>query len=91
MKELGLRHVAKLPSDLSGREVRAALERAGFVFRRQTGSHMMLRRDHLMRGRLHFGRTDPTGESATIAVIVGILDRTAHLASIIIRAPSALQ
>jgi predicted RNA binding protein YcfA (HicA-like mRNA interferase family) len=37
--------VAKLPADLSGREVRAALERAGFVFRRQTGSHMMLRRD----------------------------------------------
>ena len=39
------RHVAKLPTDLSGREVRAALERAGFVFRRQAGSHMMLRRD----------------------------------------------
>jgi len=37
--------VAKLPTDLSGREVRAALERAGFVFRRQTGSHMILRRD----------------------------------------------
>jgi len=37
--------VAKLPSDLSGRQVRAALERAGFVFRRQTGSHMILRRD----------------------------------------------
>jgi predicted RNA binding protein YcfA (HicA-like mRNA interferase family) len=38
--------VAKLPTDLSGREVRAALERAGFVFRRQNGSHMILRRDH---------------------------------------------
>jgi predicted RNA binding protein YcfA (HicA-like mRNA interferase family) len=37
--------VAKLPTDLSGREVRAALERVGFVFRRQAGSHMMLRRD----------------------------------------------
>jgi predicted RNA binding protein YcfA (HicA-like mRNA interferase family) len=37
--------VAKLPTDLSGREVRAALERAGFIFRRQTGSHMILRRD----------------------------------------------
>lgn len=37
--------MAKLPTDLSGREVRAALERVGFVFRRQTGSHMMLRRD----------------------------------------------
>jgi hypothetical protein len=37
--------VAKLPTDLSGRQVRAALERAGFVFRRQTGSHMVLRRE----------------------------------------------
>ena len=37
--------MAKLPTDLSGVEVRAALERAGFVFRRQTGSHMILRRD----------------------------------------------
>jgi predicted RNA binding protein YcfA (HicA-like mRNA interferase family) len=37
--------VAKLPIDLSGREVRAALERSGFVFRRQSGSHMILRRD----------------------------------------------
>jgi predicted RNA binding protein YcfA (HicA-like mRNA interferase family) len=37
--------VAKLPADLSGRDVRAALERVGFVFRRQAGSHMMLRRD----------------------------------------------
>jgi predicted RNA binding protein YcfA (HicA-like mRNA interferase family) len=37
--------VAKLPTDLSGREVRAALERAGFIFRRQIGSHMILRRD----------------------------------------------
>jgi len=38
-------HVAKLPTDVSGRDVRAALERAGFVFRRQAGGHMMLRRD----------------------------------------------
>ncbi len=36
--------MAKLPADLSGRDVRAALERAGFVFRRQRGSHMILRR-----------------------------------------------
>jgi predicted RNA binding protein YcfA (HicA-like mRNA interferase family) len=35
---------AKLPTDLSGRQVRAALERAGFAFRHQTGSHMILRR-----------------------------------------------
>ena len=44
-KRRNLPHVAKLPTDLSGRDVRAALERAGFVFRRQTGSHMILRRD----------------------------------------------
>lgn len=37
--------MAKLPTDLSGREVRRALERAGFVFRRQRGSHMIFRRD----------------------------------------------
>ena len=37
--------MARLPTDLSGREVKAALERAGFVFRRQTGSHMILRRE----------------------------------------------
>jgi predicted RNA binding protein YcfA (HicA-like mRNA interferase family) len=37
--------VSKLPADLSGRKVRAALEQAGFVFRRQNGSHMILRRD----------------------------------------------
>lgn len=37
--------MAKLPTDLSGLEVRAALERAGFIFRRQTGSHIILRRD----------------------------------------------
>ena len=38
--------MAKLPTDLSGREVCVALERAGFVFRRQSGSHMILRRDN---------------------------------------------
>jgi len=37
--------MAKLPTDLSGRDVRAALERVGFIFRRQSGSHMVLRRD----------------------------------------------
>jgi predicted RNA binding protein YcfA (HicA-like mRNA interferase family) len=37
--------VAKLPTDLSGREVTAALKRVGFVFRRQRGSHMVFRRD----------------------------------------------
>jgi predicted RNA binding protein YcfA (HicA-like mRNA interferase family) len=36
--------VPKLPSDLSGREVRQALERLGFVFCRQKGSHMILGR-----------------------------------------------
>jgi predicted RNA binding protein YcfA (HicA-like mRNA interferase family) len=38
--------VPTLPHGLSGREVRAALERAGFVFRRQRGSDMILRRDN---------------------------------------------
>jgi predicted RNA binding protein YcfA (HicA-like mRNA interferase family) len=37
--------VPKLPTDMSGRDVRAALERAGFTFRRQAGSHMVLGRD----------------------------------------------
>lgn len=37
--------MTRLPTDLSGRDVRTALERVGFIFRRQTGSHMMLRRD----------------------------------------------
>ena len=41
----GASRLPKLPTDLSGRDVRAALERAGFVFRRQTGSHMILRRE----------------------------------------------
>jgi predicted RNA binding protein YcfA (HicA-like mRNA interferase family) len=36
--------VAKLATDLSGRDVRTALERVSFVFRRQSGSHMVLRR-----------------------------------------------
>jgi len=33
-----------LPKDLSGRALRVALERVGFVLRRQRGSHMILRR-----------------------------------------------
>ena len=37
--------MAKLPTDLSGHDARVALERVGFVFRRQKGCHMMLRRD----------------------------------------------
>lgn len=37
--------MGKLPTGLSGRQVRMALERVGFVFRRQRGSHMILRRD----------------------------------------------
>ena len=37
--------MAKLPRNLSGQQVRMALERAGFVLRRQRGSHMILRRD----------------------------------------------
>ncbi len=37
--------MAKLPSNLSGRQVRTALERVGFVMRRQRGSYMILRRE----------------------------------------------
>jgi predicted RNA binding protein YcfA (HicA-like mRNA interferase family) len=37
--------MGKFPTDISGRQVREALERAGFVFRRQTGSHMIFRRE----------------------------------------------
>ncbi|MCC6580155.1 MAG: type II toxin-antitoxin system HicA family toxin [Phycisphaeraceae bacterium] len=37
--------MAKLPVDLSGREVCAALGRVGFVRRRQAGSHVILRRE----------------------------------------------
>ena len=33
----------KLP-DVSGKETRRALERLGFIFRRQSGSHVILRR-----------------------------------------------
>ena len=35
----------KLPTGLSGQDLRRALERAGFVFQRQKGSHMILRRE----------------------------------------------
>jgi predicted RNA binding protein YcfA (HicA-like mRNA interferase family) len=34
----------QLPTDLAGRDVRAALERLGFVFKRQKGSHMVMTR-----------------------------------------------
>ena len=37
--------MTKLPSDISGATLRRALERAGFVFQRQKGSHMVLRRE----------------------------------------------
>jgi len=33
-----------LPADISGSDLRKALERVGFVFQRQKGSHMILRR-----------------------------------------------
>jgi predicted RNA binding protein YcfA (HicA-like mRNA interferase family) len=36
--------VPKLPTGLSGRQFRAAFEHADFEFRRQAGSHMILRR-----------------------------------------------
>lgn len=36
----------KIPSDLSGQQVRKALERDGFVLTRQRGSHMILYREN---------------------------------------------
>ena len=35
----------KLPAGLSGQDLRRALERDDFVFQRQKGSHMILRRE----------------------------------------------
>ena len=35
----------KLPADVSGQELVRAHQRAGFVFNRQKGSHMVLRRE----------------------------------------------
>ena len=57
--------MAKLPTDLSGREVRAALERVGFAFRRQTGSHMMLRRDQPYARAVVPSSSDPTRSVAS--------------------------
>lgn len=37
--------MTKLPRGLSGREVIKALQRAGFIIKRQKGSHITLRRD----------------------------------------------
>lgn len=34
--------MAKLPRDISGEEARRAFEQAGWVFERQSGSHMVL-------------------------------------------------
>lgn len=38
--------MSKLPRDLSGKEVVKALRKAGFYFKRQKGSHIILRRDN---------------------------------------------
>ena len=37
----------RLPSGLSGQELRRALERIGFIYQCQKGSHMILRGDDL--------------------------------------------
>ena len=37
--------MTKLPRGLSGRQVAKALERVGFYFKRQKGSHIVLRRE----------------------------------------------
>ena len=38
--------MSTIRTDLSGRDVRAALERVGFVFQCQKGDHVLLRRSH---------------------------------------------
>ncbi len=38
--------MTKIPTDLSGRAVVRALEKIGFVVKRQRGSHIILRRDN---------------------------------------------
>ena len=38
--------MSKLPRGLSGKEVIRALDNAGFYFKRQKGSHIVLRRDN---------------------------------------------
>ena len=35
----------KLPADVSGQDLRRAVQRVGFILARQRGSHMILRRD----------------------------------------------
>ena len=42
--------MAKLPVDLSGRNVRAVPERAGFEIVRQKGIHIIMRRDNPSAG-----------------------------------------
>jgi predicted RNA binding protein YcfA (HicA-like mRNA interferase family) len=37
--------MTKLPTDLSGKELVKILSKIGFVFQRQRGSHMILRRE----------------------------------------------
>ena len=37
--------MTKLPTDLSGKELVKILSKIGFVFQRQQGSHMVLRRE----------------------------------------------
>ncbi len=37
--------MTKLPTDLSGKELVKILTKIGFVFQRQQGSHMVLRRE----------------------------------------------
>lgn len=38
--------MTKIPTDLSGRDMVRALEKIGFVVKRQRGSHIVLRRAH---------------------------------------------
>ena len=59
----------KLPAGLSGQDLRRALERDDFVFQRQKGSHMILRREdpHECRSSICQVR------SATNVYLIGVI------------------
>jgi predicted RNA binding protein YcfA (HicA-like mRNA interferase family) len=63
--------MSKLPRGLSGRQVRRALERAGFYLKRQKGSHMVLRRDEPFAQVVV-----PTHQSLDTGTLAAILDAT---------------
>ena len=57
----------KLP-DVSGKETRKALERLGFVFKRQKGSHVILRRGNR-------GCVVPMHKEISRGILKGVLEQ----------------